>query len=174
MSACPLKCKNVKLLFKGEIGDRAKYENAKKDSIFKNGYSILKLGNIVFTLYSSSQQVINCTGIRSILDLNFAKKFVTENFGFVYTQLEVSNSLFTFKIDPKSTANMFKFFEEFPLSSYFYKYQSESFPGIFFKSKKKECPTAVLFNSGKVVIIGGKSPKNVLDLYQYLLKMNQN
>jgi len=169
-----LKCKNIKLLFKGEIGDKAKYDRTKKESIFKNGYYILRLGRLVFTLYSSSQKVINCTGIRSIADLNFAKNFVAEKFGFVYTNLEVSNSLFTFKIEAKSTANMFKYFEKYPLNSYFYKYQSDSFPGIFFKSKKKECPTAVLFSSGKIVIIGGRTAKNVSDLYHYLLKMNEN
>ena len=40
MTEEPLRCKNIKLIFKGEITSRIKYDEAKKRGIFKNGYTI--------------------------------------------------------------------------------------------------------------------------------------
>ena len=171
MTEEPLRCKNMKVIFKGDIENKKKYDKAKKRGILKNGYTILKIQNIVFTFYRTSEKIINCTGIQCIQDLTFVKKYVREKIGFAYNICKVNNSLFSFKIKSRSIPSFLVYFEDFPFKSYFYKYQASTFPGIFYKSRNKQFPTAILFSTGKILIIGGKNIDMITQLYEYLLKM---
>lgn len=117
---------------------------------------------IIFKTNNEKENHINITKIPSIEcipdAINIIKKLTQ---CFVKTE-KIDNIIATTNVDHKLNLNDIVNEKKFVQI----KYNNEKFPGLFLKFKKG---TAILFHSGKIVIVGSKSEKDIECLIQKIV-----
>ena len=109
---------------------------------------------IIFKTNSKGENHINIT---KIPNLSFIKKAIEIIERLTFCQVKsntIDNIIATTSVS--YNLNLNKIVEERKFSKI--KYNNEKFPGLFLKFEKA---TAILFHSGKIVIVGSKSEKNI-------------
>jgi TATA-box binding protein (TBP) (component of TFIID and TFIIIB) len=109
---------------------------------------------IIFKTNSKGENHINITKIPSLCDIKEAIKIVKDlTFCDVKSEI-IDNIIATTSINRKLNLNKIVQEKKFQHT----KYNNEKFPGLFLKFEKA---TAILFHSGKIVIVGSKSEKYI-------------
>ena len=123
----------------------------------------LRVSGTSVTFYKHSQNILHVTGIKSKSQLISIFEFVRFTILNEVVSSQVDNSLFSFKncsdVKPLNFASTIKQVEKEGL--YTCSYTPEIFPALFLKPKaflkKGGFPTILLFTSGSVVMLGGKT-----------------
>jgi len=133
----------------------------------KNKQVIWKNGNITFTIYKHTQQLVNVTGLKSAEEIEQQKNLMEEMFQQRVLKVRVDNIFFSKKdyknIDMCSIYNDLK-----DNKDYFIDYNIEVFAGMYLHPKDKSYPTMIVFRTGSYTIMGGKSVKIVYECELFL------
>jgi hypothetical protein len=122
--------------------------------VIKNKYTY-----IIFKTNKSNENHINITKIPSIKEVLESIELLQSLFDFIITYKSIDNIIATTNLFRK--LDLFSICKQNIFSST--KYNNEKFPGLFIKSK---LGTSILFNSGKIVIVGAKTEKDIECLIQ--------
>ena len=152
-----MKLNNIKASF---IFEKNVIKNKNKQVIWKNG-------NITFTIYKHTQQLVNVTGLKSAEEIEQQKNSMEEMFQQRVLKVRVDNIFFSKKdyknIDMCSIYNDLK-----DNKDYFIDYNIEVFAGMYLHPKDKSYPTMIVFRTGSYTIMGGKSVKIVYECELFL------
>ena len=152
-----MKLNNIKASF---IFEKNVIKNKNKQAIWKNG-------NITFTIYKHTQQLVNVTGLKSAEEIEQQKNSMEEMFQQRVLKVRVDNIFFSKKdyknIDMCSIYNDLK-----DNKDYFIDYNIEVFAGMYLHPKDKSYPTMIVFRTGSYTIMGGKSVKIVYECELFL------
>ena len=166
-------CKNIKI----SLNIRKPFDVCQLE---KEGHSLLeKRQNFSFrvsgacvTVYKHSLHTLHATGIKSKSQLSLILKFVEDALDNDITSCRVDNSLFSFKnlsdAKPLQFTHIIEKIEKNSL--YTYSYTPELFPALFLKPMRRRegFPTILLFTSGSVVLLGGKTIVKITDAIKML------
>ncbi len=170
-------CCNLKISFHGHIFDLESHKKIQNKSIKKLNYIIIYFNHsTVITLYENNYNIINVTGIKNKITLKKIKKLITFNLFFKTKEIKVNNSLFKYVNLPNfSIKNICNRLNSFPILNYKYNFNYK-FPAIFLKYKYKNYgfPTALIFNSGKVIFLGAKKIIYITNLLKEIKKCFQS
>lgn len=134
------------------------------NKLSKKGYNCKKYQNflviktkftfILFKTNSKGENHVNVTKIPKLSYIKEAIKIIKKLTLCIVKSKTVDNIIATTSVN--KNLNLRKIVRDKKFSKI--KYNNEKFPGLFLKFKKA---TAILFHSGKIVIVGSKSKKNI-------------
>jgi TATA-box binding protein (TBP) (component of TFIID and TFIIIB) len=160
-----VKCKNVSL-------DSVKKNLENSNIAYKtyNNYIVTKnlFTYIIFKKNINNIENINHVNITNIQSLELLDKAINN-----IQQFDCNIELLSYKIDNITVSkNFFRSFSIYCLISKIpseikITYNSETFPGVFLKFPNKE-GTAIIFHTGKCVILGCKTVKNIEHILETL------
>ena len=122
---------------------------------------IIRAGDYTFTFYHSSDGKIHITGIKSFEKIPSLLRFLSEridvNIGQISNLCIVNNSTWHFSVKEKiPLQKISEFFNNHSSENLKLKFDPHKFPGLTIKWIQGGC--AILFNTGKINVMGVKSP----------------
>ena len=157
-------CRNLKISIRlKDPIDTAKLEKEGFSLVEKKQNFGFRVSGTSVTFYKHSRDILHVTGIKSKSQLTSIFDFVKITIHNEAISSQVDNSLFSFKncleVKPLNFTTAIKQVENEGLFTC--SYTPEIFPALFLKPKaflkKGGFPTILLFTSGSVVMLGGKT-----------------
>ena len=153
-------CSNVKLMI--TLPNECKFNVKDCDLIDKSRKNIIiRAGNYTFTIYQSNGKKVHITGIKDFEQLHPLIRFLSCRININIDQISslyiVNNSTWHFSIKEKiDLQKIVEFFNTHSPANLKLKFDPQRFPGLTIKWIL-EGGCAILFNSGKINIMGVKS-----------------
>ena len=134
------------------------FENDSTDLLYSTRNSeILRTDSFVFTVYNHTKSNIHVTGVKKFEDIERCMSFLLQKTNIKIDDIEcyrVNNTTSVFQLSKKINLTRLKkcLSEDFDSSQMWSRL--EKFPAVYFKN---EHGTAVIFQSGKINLVGCKS-----------------
>lgn len=175
MSYPKLKCVNLKLTFYSTRDKNTSLQIPHNLTQYvKNNFFIIKFKKLTFTIYAKNARIMNVVGFRFKHDMQKINQFF-KIVGFNWFKMTICNSVFVTKVDMTGTQLTLNLEKKLGktglLKTHTISRNSEIFPAVFLKCKKKYktvfhgmggYPTLLIFKSGKIVLLGGKTIQAIL------------
>ena len=152
-------CSNVKLMLPlTKESDFVIKELDLVDQSRKN--KIIRAGDYTVTLYQSNCSKIHVTGVKNFEQIPSLLKFLSERIDLSIGQISemyiVNNSTWHFQVKERiPLQRLAEFLNELSTDVFSWKFNPQKFPGLSIKWPQG---CAILFNTGKINILGVKSP----------------
>ena len=128
-----------------------------------------------FVIFKTDKKIVHCnvTKLSNYSDIYKAKKHFLEIFrGATILNTQVDNICASLNLLKKiDLTKMFMKFNDIKKNNFKVHYNNQKFPGMFIKFKKEFLNgTIIIFKSGKIIIIGLKSPSHFVEIYDWIIK----